>query len=136
LLMKINTFGKIYIGIMSVYFIVSGCNVLLDVDAKLARIGLSAIDSDGKIAFILIYCGLMIGIGITIALLFYVSKTWVYSALLATIIIISFICFRLIGSYLEGTFSDTQITFLLAEMVEAAIGIVLLYKSGRLIARN
>ena len=134
--MKINTFGKIYIGIMSVYFIVSGCNVLLDVDAKLARIGLSAIDSDGKIAFILIYCGLMIGIGITIALLFYVSKTWVYSALLATIIIISFICFRLIGSYLEGTFSDTQITFLLAEMVEAAIGIVLLYKSGRLIARN
>ena len=134
--MKINTFGKIYIGIMSVYFIVSGFNALLDVDAKLARIGLSAIDSDGKIAFILIYCGLMIGIGITIALLFYVSKTWVYSALLATIIIISFICFRLIGSYLEGTFSDTQITFLLAEMVEAAIGIVLLYKSGRLIARN
>ena len=134
--MKINTFGKIYIGIMSVYFIVSGFNALLDVDAKLARIGLSAIDSDGKIAFILIYCGLMIGIGITIALLFYVSKTWVYSALLATIIIISFICFRLIGSYLEGAFSDTQITFLLAEMVEAAIGIVLLYKSERLIARN
>ena len=130
--MKINLFGKIYIGIMSIYFIISGFNALLDIDSKLARIGLSAINFDGKISFILIYCSLMIGIGIVIALLYYVSKTWVYSALLATIIIISFICFRLIGSYLVGTLSDTQISFLLVEIVEASIGIVLLHKSGKL----
>ena len=130
--MRVDFFGKIYIGIMSVYFIVSGFNALLDIDAKLARIGLSAIDFDGKIAFILIYCSLMIGIGITIALLYYFSKTWVYSALLATTIIISFIVFRVIGSYLAGTFSDTQITFLLVEIIEASIGLFLLHQSGKL----
>ena len=134
--MRIDIFGKVYIGIMSIYFIVSGVNALLDVDAKLARIGLSAIDFDGKIAFILIYCSLMIGIGVAIALLFYISKTWIYSALLATIIIISFICFRLVGSYLVGSISDTQISFLLAEIVEAAIGVVLLYKSEKLKSRS
>ena len=130
--MRVDFFGKIYIGIMTVYFIVSGFNALLNIDAKLARIGLSAIDFDGKIAFILIYCSLMIGIGVTIALLYYFSKTWIYSALLATIIIISFIVFRVVGSYLVGTFSGTQITFLLAEIIEASIGLFLLYKSGGL----
>jgi hypothetical protein len=134
--MRIDLFGKIYIGIMSIYFIVSGFNALLDIDSKLARIGLNAIDFDGKIAFILIYCSLMIGIGVAIALLFYISRTWVYSALLATTIIISFIFFRLVGSYLIGTLSDTQISFLLAEIVEAAIGIALLCKSKKLIARS
>ncbi len=128
--MNINILGKIYIGIMSVYFMMSGFNALLDIDAKLARIGLSVIDADGKIAFILIYCSLMIGIGITIALLFYVSKTWVYSAVLATVIIASFICFRLVGLYLAGEVSDTQLSFLLAEMAEAGTGILLLYKSN------
>ena len=73
--MKINVFGKIYIALMSVYFVISGFNALLDIDSKLTRIGLSAIDSDGKIAFILIYCSLMIGIGLSIALLYYFSKT-------------------------------------------------------------
>ncbi len=134
--MRINLFGKVYIGIMSIYFITSGFNALLDVDAKLARIGLNAIDLDGKIAFILIYCSLMIGIGVSIALLFYISKTWIYSALLATIIIISFIFFRLVGSYLTGTLSDTQVSFLIAEIVEAAVGLVLLYKSEKLASRN
>ncbi len=127
--MNINLLGKIYIAIMSVYFVVSGFNALLDIDAKLARIGLAAIDADGKIAFILIYCSLMIGIGIAIALLFYMSKTWVYSAVLATVIIVSFICFRLVGSYLAGAVSETQFSFLVVEMAEAGIGILLLYKS-------
>jgi hypothetical protein len=130
--MKIDVFGKIYIALMSVYFVVSGFNALLDIDSKLARIGLSALDSDGKIAFILIYCSLMIGIGISIALLYYFSKTWIYSALLASIIIISFICFRLVGSYFVGGISNTQLSFLVVELLEAAIGTTLLYKSGQL----
>ena len=130
--MKINVFGKIYIALMSVYFVISGFNALFDIDSKLARIGLSAIDSDGKIAFILIYCSLMIGIGISIALLYYFSKTWEYSALLASIIIASFISFRLVGSYMVGDLSNTQLSFLVVELLEVAIGIFLLYKSGRL----
>ena len=129
--MKIDLFGKIYIGAMSLYFIISGFNALLDIDAKLARIGLTAIDLDGKIAFILIYCSLMIGIGLTIALLFYFSKTWFYSTLLASTIIVSFICFRLIGSYLVGEISNTQLSFLSVEIIEAGIGIILLYKSTK-----
>jgi len=127
--MKTNSFGKIYIALMSLYFIISGFDALLNIDQKLARVGLSAVNMDGKIAFILIYCSLMIGIGIAIALLFYFSKTWRYSALLVITVISSFICFRLVGFYLTGTFSNTQISFLSAEFIELAIGIVLLYKS-------
>ena len=134
--MKINVFGKIYIAIMSVYFVVSGFNALLDIDSKLARIGLTAIDSDGKIAFILIYCSLMIGIGISIALLYYFSKRWEYSALLASIIIASFISFRLVGTYMLGALSDTQLSFLVVELLEVAIGIFLLYKSGEFSQKN
>jgi hypothetical protein len=130
--MKINVFGKIYIALMAVYFVTSGFNALLDIDSKLARIGLSAIDSDGKIAFILIYCSLMIGIGISIALLYYFSKTWEYSALLASIVIASFISFRLVGSYMVGGLSNTQLSFLVVELLEVAIGIYLLYESGKL----
>ncbi len=68
---------------MSLYFVVSGFNVLLDIDAKLLRIGLSANDLDGKVAFILIYCSLMVGVGVAISLLFYLSKTWLYSAIVS-----------------------------------------------------
>jgi len=130
--MKINVFGKIYIALMSVYFTVSGFNALLDIDSKLARIGLSALDNDGKIAFILIYCSLMIGIGVAIGLLYYIAKTWVYSALLASVIIMSFIVFRLVGSYFVGDVSDTQLTFLAVETLEVAIGLILLHQSRRL----
>ena len=130
--MKINVFGKIYIALMSAYFVISGFNALLDIDSKLTRIGLSAIDSDGKIAFILIYCSLMIGIGISIALLYYFSKTWEYSALLASIIIASFISFRLVGAYMVGGLSNTQLSFLGVELLEVGIGLFLLYKSGKL----
>lgn len=130
--MNINFFGKLYIALMSVYFVISGFNALWDVESKLARVGLSALDSDGKVAFILIYCSLMIGIGISISLLYYFSETWLYSALLSSVIIISFICFRLVGSYIVGSISNTQLSFLMVELLEATIGILLLYKSGRL----
>jgi len=127
--MKIDLFGKIYIAIMSSYFIISAFNALVDIDAKLARVGLSAVDSNGKVAFILIYCSLMISIGISIALLFYYCKKWQYSALIATTTIVSFISFRIIGSVMLGTLTSTQISFIAVEVVEASIGIFLLMKS-------
>lgn len=130
--MTINVLGKIYIALMSGYFVVSGFNALLDIDSKLARIGLSALDSDGKIAFILIYCSLMIGIGVSIALLSYFSKTWIYSAILAVTIVSSFVCFRLIGSTMVGEITGVQISFIAIEVIEAAIGLFLIVKSRQL----
>lgn len=127
--MSINLFGKLYAGIMSVYFMTSGLNALFDIDAKLTRIGLSADDLDGKVAFILIYCSLMIGISIAIAVIAYLSKSWMYSAVLATTIICSFIIFRLIGSFMMGEVTNVQLSFILIEMLEAGIGIYLLSKS-------
>ena len=124
--MKIDLLGKLYIALMSGYFIISGANALLDIDAKLARIGLAAINFDGKIAFILIYCSLMVGIGIAIALLYYYSKSWQYSALLATTIVTAFIVFRILGAFLVGTMSQVQLTFSLVEFIEVTIGLILL----------
>ncbi len=74
----------------------------------------------------------MIGIGISIALLYYLSKTWIYSAVLASIIIISFMIFRLVGSYLVGSISSAQLSFLVVEALEVAIGITPLYQSSKL----
>ena len=133
--MKIDLLGKVYIALMSVYFIISGINTLMDVDAKLARIGLTAINPDGKIAFILIYCSLMIGIGIAIALLYYFSKKWVYSALLASILIASFMIFRLVGAYIVGDISNTQLSFLGVEFLEVTMGIMLINRSSKLTRR-
>lgn len=130
--MNIDLFGKIYIGALSVYFIFSGLNALMDIEEKLARIGLSAVDLDGKVAFILIYCSLMVGIGIAIAVIFYLSKTWVYSAVLAIVVISSFVGFRLIGSMMLGTVTNVQISYILVELIEVAVGITLLIKSKKL----
>ena len=129
--MKVDVFGKIYTGIMSIYFMVSGFNALMDIDSKLARIGLSANDLDGKIAFILIYCSLMVGIGVAISLMFYLSKTWIYSASLAVTIITSFVFFRVVGAVMVGEITSTQISFILVEVIEAAVGLFLIIKSGQ-----
>lgn len=126
---QIDLLGRSYILIMSIYFIVSGLNALLDIDAKLARIGLVAADLDGEIAFILIYCSLMIGIGIAIGLIYLLSKTWLYSAVLAVTIISSFISFRLLGMGMAGEMTQIQLSFIGAEVVEAAIGVILILKS-------
>jgi uncharacterized protein (DUF983 family) len=127
--MKIELFGKLYISVMSLYFIISGINALMDIDSKLTRIGLSADDSDGKVAFILIYCSLMVGVGASIAVISYLSKTWVYSAVLAVTILLSFILFRLIGSAMMGEISSKQMSFISIEVIETAIGLFLIYKS-------
>ncbi|MEE9364217.1 MAG: hypothetical protein V3U92_16575 [Cellulophaga sp.] len=120
--------GYIYSSLMAVYFLVSGLSVLLDVPGKLERIDLRAINSDGEIAFILIYTGLMVGIGVACLTMQLISKSWFYSALLATIIIGSFIVFRIVGSIMVGSLSTTQASFLAFEVVEVAVGILLLRK--------
>jgi len=126
---KVDIFGKIYAGIMSLYFIVSGFNALIDIDSKLARVGLSALDLDGKVAFILIYCSLMVGVGVAISLIFYLSKTWIYSAIIAVTIITSFFCFRLIGAVMVGEITSMQISFISIEVIEATAGLFLIIKS-------
>jgi hypothetical protein len=127
--MKVEVFGKIYVGLMSFYFLVSGLTALMDIDSKLLRIGLHATDQDGKVAFILIYCSLMIGLGVSIVLIAFLSKTWVYSAVLATSIIISFIIFRFVGSYIVGSMSSVQIEYIMIELVESGVGAFLIIKS-------
>lgn len=124
--------GYLFANLMALYFLTSGISVLFDVPAKLKRIDLSAINSDGEIAFILIYTGLMTGIGVACLLLQYFSRTWVYSALLATTIIASFIVFRIVGSIMLGSLSSTQTSFLAFEFIELTIGILLLSKESKL----
>ena len=111
---------------------ISGFVALMDIDSKLTRIGLSATDQDGEIAFILIYCSLMIGIGVAISLIAVLSKTWVYSAILAVTIISSFIFFRLVGAAMVGELSNVQISFILVEIVEAFVGLFLIVRSSLL----
>lgn len=118
--------GYIFTTLMAFYFLISGLSVLFDVPAKLKRIDLNAINSDGEIAFILIYTGLMTGIGVASLLLQYFSGTWIYSALLTTIIIGSFIVFRIVGSMMVGFMSPTQINFLAFEFIEVLAGVLLL----------
>ena len=130
--MKIKPLGEIYTLIMSLYFVVSGINALMDVDGKLLRIGLSANDLDGKVAFILIYCSLMVGIGVAIALIYFLSKTWLYSAVIAVTIITSFISFRLIGGLMVGELSEVQLSFIAVEVLEVVLGLFLIVKSGLL----
>lgn len=127
--MKIDSFGKLYTGIMAMYFMISGFAALMDIDSKLLRVGLSATDQDGEVAFILIYCGLMVGIGVAIFLIAVLGRTWVYSALLAVTIIFSFIFFRLVGAVMVGELSNVQISFILVEIVEASVGLFLIVRS-------
>jgi len=120
--------GYLYASLMAIYFLVSGLSVLLDVSGKLVRIDLKALNSDGEIAFILIYTGLMVGIGVTCLTIQYISKSWVYPALLSTIIICSFIVFRIVGSIMVGALSLTQTGFLVFELLEVSAGFLLLRK--------
>ena len=54
----------------------------------------------------------MSGIGVASLLLQYLSRTWIYSALLTTIIIESFVIFLVVGSIMVGSLSLTHTTFL------------------------
>ena len=123
-----NRLGYIYSSLLAIYFLISGLSVLFDISGKLERIDLRALNSDGEIAFILIYTGLMVGIGVASLVLQVVSKSWVYPALLSTVIIASFITFRIVGSIMIGFLSSTQASFLAFELIEVSSGILLLRK--------
>lgn len=120
--------GYLYSYLMAIYFLISGISVLFDISGKLERIGLSALDSDGEVAFVLIYSGLMVGIGVASLLIQLLSKSWVYAAVLTTTIVGSFIVFRIVGSLMIGFLSSTQIKFLIFEIVEVAVGVLLLWQ--------
>lgn len=124
--MNVDRLGKVYTVIMSLYFIVSGLDAVLNIDGKLARIGLTAVNIDGKVAFIVIYSSLMVGLGVSIALLYHFSRSWRYSTILAVTIISSFICFRVIGSLMVGVFSTVHLSFMLIEICEVVFGVWLL----------
>ncbi len=125
--MNVNFVGKVLVWVLTAYFVISGSLAVFDIDAKLARIGLSAVHDDGKVAFILIYTSLMVGIGAAMALMYFVFTSWEPSLVLAGTIILSFIVFRVVGSIMVGELSSTQLGFLVTEIVELTIiSIVLL----------
>ena len=130
--MNLDFFGKLVTGILCAYFIGSGVIAAIGLDAKLSRIGLQAINADGKIAFLLIYSSLMVGIGVAMALLFYFSNSWSQPLVLAGTILISFIAFRIIGSIIVGYVSKTQLGYMFTEFIEVAIVLTLLIKSNSL----
>ena len=128
--MNIDLVGRVCVWILAGYFFISGSVAAFDIDAKLARIGLEALSADGEIAFILIYSSLMVGIGIAMLLLLYVSSSWVPSLILAGTIILSFIIFRLLGSVIVGEITSTQIGYLITEIAEFGVLAYLLSRSG------
>jgi hypothetical protein len=129
--MNSNLIGKVVVWALAFYFIISGLLAAFDVDAKLIRIGLSAVNDDGKIAFILIYTSMMVGVGVAMLFMLYMFKSCRPSLVLAGTIVFSFIIFRIIGSFVIGEFSSTQIGFLLTEVVELVIILVILFKVGK-----
>lgn len=130
--MNLDVFGKLVTGALCLYFIGSGVIAAIGLDAKLVRIGLQAIDTDGKIAFLLIYSSLMVGIGVAMALMFYFSSSWSQPLVLAGTILISFIAFRIIGSIIVGYVSKTQLGYMFTELIEVTIVLTLLIKSNSL----
>ena len=134
--MNLDFFGKLVTGILCFYFIGSGIIAAIGLDAKLSRIGLQAINADGKIAFLLIYSGLMIGIGVAMALIFYFSGSWSQPLVLAVTILISFITFRIIGSIIVGYVSKTQLGYMFTEFIEVTVVLLLLIKSSSLKKRH
>ena len=130
--MNYHTIAKVVCALLSIYFVVSGLNAMLNIDAKLDRIGLAATNPDGKIAFILIYCSLMVGIGIAMAVMVSVLKSAGPSLILAGSILFCFILFRFIGSAMLGELTQTQITYIVTEIAELSIVLFILFKTGAL----
>lgn len=132
--MKFDLLAKVIAGLLSIYFIASGLDAVLNIDAKLERIGLSAVSEDGKIAFILIYSGLMSGIGVAMAALGLFFRSATPPLILAATILLSFIVFRLLGSAMLGSLSGTQLGYIATELLELAIVLFALYKTRNTIS--
>ncbi|CAA0126107.1 Uncharacterised protein [Halioglobus japonicus] len=128
--MNFQTISKIVCALLSIYFVFSGINAALNIDAKLDRIGLAATGTDGKVAFILIYSSLMVGIGAAMSLLAVVLKSPGPSLILASVILLCFIVFRIVGSFITESMTQTQVEYILIELVELSIVLFLLHKTG------
>lgn len=128
--MNYQTAAKIVCGLLSTYFVVSGITPLFDIDAKLARIGLVASSADGKVAFILIYSSLMVGIGVAMATLALALKSSGPPLILAGVILCCFVVFRLAGSFIIGELTDAQIGYIAVELAELSVVLLLLVKTG------
>jgi len=74
----------------------------------------------------------MVGIGAAMILLFYFSNSWEQPLVLAGTILISFVIFRVIGSFMVGYISNTQLAYIGTELIEFTFVVVLLIKAGRL----
>lgn len=122
-----NKFTNIVTSILILYFILSGLSALADLEAKLMRIGLEAINDDGRVAFGLIYASLFVGIGLSMIALWYLSKTTVYSLVVAGMVIASFIMFRFFGAISVGELSALQIQFIFIEIIELSIIMYLVF---------
>ena len=123
-----QTIAKVLCVILSLYFVVSGLSPLLDIDSKLQRIGLAATSEDGKVAFILIYSSLMVGIGVAMMLLARIQKSPIASLVLASVILSSFVTFRLVGSFMGGGLTEIQIAYVIIELAEVATVLFVLHK--------
>lgn len=134
--MNIEMFGRIYAAALGLYFVMSGLSPLFGIDAKLARIGLRADSDDGRVAFILIYCSLMAGIGVAMGAVYLASRSWHYPALIAITIISAFIVFRIVGASMLGHVSMTQLIFIAVELVEVAVGVWLLVSDDAPVLRS
>ena len=130
--MKYEDIGKLVTAALAAYFVVSGLNAIFAIDAKLERVGLSAINSDGKVAFILIYTSLMVGIGTAMAVLYAIYKSCAPSLILAGCILLCFIVFRVVSSLIFGTVSGTQLGFIVVELLELAVVVFVFTKIGGL----
>jgi len=116
-----HRFSNLVTTLLIFYFLVSGVLAIVDLDAKLLRIGLSALSNDGRIAFALIYTSMFVSIGITMAALWYLSGSETYSLLLAGIVVTCFVSFRIIGAIIVGELSTLQIQFIVTELLEIGI---------------
>ena len=128
--MNFQTISKIVCALLSIYFVFSGINAALNIDAKLDRIGLAATGTDGKVAFILICSSLMVGIGVAMSLLALVLKSPGPSLILASVILLCFIVFRIVGSFITESMTQAQVEYILIELVELSIVLFLLHKTG------
>ncbi|OUS26446.1 hypothetical protein A9Q99_18090 [Gammaproteobacteria bacterium 45_16_T64] len=127
--MNVERIGKIVTAILCIYFVVSGFDALINIDEKLERIGLIANGVDGKIAFILIYTSLMVGVALAMMGQMIVFRSSTPPLIVASAVLLSFIVFRIVGSVMFDSMTSTQLGYIVTEMVELIIVVSILWKN-------
>jgi len=127
--LNVERIGKIVTAILCIYFVVSGFDALINIDEKLERIGLIANGVDGKIAFILIYTSLMVGVALAMMGQMIVFRSSTPPLIVASAVLLSFIVFRIVGSVMFDSMTSTQLGYIVTEMVELIIVVSILWKN-------